>query len=188
MGRLVRYVCIVLFVFAAVIASFSLPRRELKTIAQVAGVAMDSKNGTILATFELFEPSVDQPYGKERSTTTSQGKTLEECIDNARLSIGKELYVDDISIMIIGEKDVDFLLAEVERYYCKFKQDHMDLVLIRAKNQKAADVFKGKGKILSTEIAESVRLLGKRSTIKELFNGVQPDVYIKGEGNYEIIS
>lgn len=188
MEKIIRYVCIGSFIIAAIIASVSLPRRELQTIAQVAGIAIDGKEGKILATFELFEPSVDQPYGKERATTTSQGETLEECIDNARVSIGKELYVDDISILIIGDKEVEFLLAEVKRYYSKYKQDHMDLPLIIAKNQKAAAIFSGKGKILSTEIAESLQLLGKRSTIKDLFNGVQPDIYIKGEGKYEIIS
>lgn len=188
MEKIIRYACIGSFIIAAIIASISLPRRELQRIAQVAGIAIDGKEGEIVATFELFEPSVDQPYGKERTATTSRGETLEECIENARLSIGKELYVDDISILIVGDEEVEFLLAEVKRYYSRYKQDHMDLPLIRAKNQKAAEVFQGKGKILSTEIAESLRFLGKRPTIKDLFNGVQPDVYIKGVGNYEIIS
>lgn len=188
MGKIIRYACVGTFIFAAVIASFSLPRREVKTIAQVAGIALDRSGENIKATFEVFEPSVDQPYGKERSVVTSIGKKLKDCIEDARRSIGKELYVDDVAVLIIAHKDEEFLLTEIKRYYRKFNQDYMDLPLVQVENQTAAEVFDGKGKILSAEIAESMLLLGKRSTIKDLFNDVKPDVFITGVGKYEIIS
>ena len=188
MEKIIRYGCIGAFIIAAMIASIFLPRRELRTIAQVSGIAMDSKEGELNVSFEVFEPSVEQPYGRERSIVKTQGKTLEECIDNARLSMGKVLYVDDAAVLIIGDKDLNILLQEIKRYYSEYKQDHMDLPIIRVRNQMAAEVFEGKGKILSTEIAESVRLMGKRSTIKDLLNGVEPDTFIKGVGRYEIIS
>lgn len=188
MEKIIRYICMGALILAAIIASLFLPRRELQTIAQVGGIAIDSKGEKMNVTFEVFEPSVDQPYGKERSIVKTMGKTLEECIENASSSIGKELYVDDAAVLIIGDKDADDLLQEIKRYYREYKQDHIDLLLIKAQNQTAAEIFEGKGKILSTEIAKSMRLMGKSSTIKNLLNGVEPDVFIKGVGEYEIIS
>ena len=188
MEKIIHYGCMGAFIVAAIIASVFLPRRELRTIAQVSGIAIDRKDDLMSITFELFEPSMEQPYGEERTIVNSMGKTIEECIKNASLSIGKELYVDDAAVLIIGDKGIDAILNEVKRYYKEYKQDHMDLPLIRARNQTAAEIFKGKGKILSIEIAESMRLMGKRTTIKELLNGVEPDIFIKGEGKYEIIS
>ena len=188
MEKLIRYVFILFLILAAAISSFSIPRREIKRIAQVAGIALDKDGEEITATFELFEPSVDQPYGNERGVVSAKGETLKECVENARLSIGKELYLDDALVLIMAKEDEKALSGEIKRYYKEISCDYMDLPLAQTKNQKAGDIFKGKGKILSIEIAESIRLLGKESTVKDLFNGEKTDVFLSGVGAYEIVS
>ena len=188
MERIIRYGCIVIALISALIASFFLPRRELRITAQVSGIAIDRNGDNIVATFELFEPGVDQSYGDERSVVASSGKTFEKCIENARLTMGKELYIDDASVLIIGDKEFDYLLKEVLDYYKTYNHDNMSIPLFRAKSQMASKIFDGKGKILSTEIAESARLIDEQVTIKDVYNGVEPDVFIKGAGGYEIVS
>ncbi len=187
MGRIIRYGCISLFLILGVICSFFLPRRDLRTIGQVAGFALDEKNGMLHATFELYSPSVDQTIGKERQVLTSSGKDIEECVNEIERKSGKKLYIDDAEVLILSG-DQGGMIEQVLEYYKEFSHDNMDLPVFFAQNQESGKIFEGKGKILSTEISQSAKNLKKRHTVRDLMNGTGERVFIKGEGSYEIIS
>lgn len=187
MGRIVRYGSIGLFLVVAISCSFFLPRRDVRTIGQVAGYALDEKNGMIYATFELYSPSVDQPIGKERQVLTSMGKTIKACVKEMERKCGKKIYIDDAEVLILGG-DRGSLMEQVLDYYKKFSNDHMDLPIFFAQKQEAGMIFKGKGEILSTQISQSAKNLKKRQTVRDLMNGTGEKMFIKGEGSYEIIS
>ncbi len=187
MGRIVRYVCISLFLVIAIFCSFFLPRRDVRTIGQVAGFALDEKNETIHATFELYSPSVDQPIGKERQVLASEGKDIEECLKEIERKSGKKLYIDDAEVLILGGQQGE-LMEKVLDYYKAFSHDNMDLPVFFAQNQEAGKIFEGKGEILSTEISQSAKNLKKRQTVRDLMNGTGERILIKGEGSYEIVS
>ncbi len=188
MGRIVRYICIGVFLAAAVIGSFFLPRRDLRATGQVAGIALDEENGKIRAAFELYVPSVDQPIGQSSEVVYSEGKDIEECVKNASRTTGKELYLDDSEALILNGGDGAFLIEKTLDYFRILKNDQMDIPIFFVKDQKAKDVFSSKGKILSTQIAKSAELLKKRHTVRDFMNGEGAYVWIKGEGTYEIIS
>ncbi len=187
MGRIVRYGLIILLGIIAMGCSFFLPRRDVRTIGQVAGFALDEKNGTIHATFELYSPSVDQPIGKERQILTSEGKNIEECLKAMERKSGKKLYIDDAEVLILGGQEGG-LMGLVLDYYAAFSHDNMDLPVFFAQNQEAGKIFEGKGEILSAEISQSAKNLKKRQTVRDLMNGTGERIFIKGEGSYEIVS
>lgn len=188
MERIVRYVLLGVFLIVAMVGSFFLPRRDLRSTGQVAGIALDEANGIIQATFELYDPSVDQPIGSSCELVSSKGADLEECVKNASKSTGKELYLEDVEVLIMNGKDSNALLDAMEKYYSVFKNEQMDLPVVFAKNQSAKRIFSSKGKILSTQIAKSVELMKKRHTVRDWLNGEGEYVWIKGEGSYEIVS
>ena len=126
-----RYTAMILLLVVAAGGSFWVPRRNLRGIGQVAGIALDRQEDCIRATFELYAPAVDEPIGKNRQTVTATGASLEECIQNARLVSGWELFIDDALVLILGSKDHTFLLPKVLAYYSSFKNDHMDLPVNR---------------------------------------------------------
>lgn len=188
MERITRFILIAAFLIAAVACSFSLPRRDLRATGQVAGIALDEKDGKLLATFELYDPGIDQPIGRSCEIVESEGEDLEECIKNASRSIGKELYLEDAAVLILNGDDVERLINEMLNFYRTLKNEQMDLPVFFVKNQQAKDVFSSKGKILSTQIAKSAELLKKRHTVRDFMNGEGTDVWLKGEGSYEIVS
>lgn len=188
MERIARYILIAVFLIAAVACSFSLPRRDLRATGQVAGIALDEKGGKLRATFELYDPGVDQPIGRSCEIVSSEGEDMEECIKNASRSTGKELYLEDAAVLIINWDDAELLINKMLDFYRTFKNEQMDLPVFFVKEQQAKDVFSSKGKILSTQIAKSAELLKKRHTVRDFMNGEGTCVWLKGEGSYEIIS
>lgn len=188
MGRVIRNGCMALFLSIAIALSFFLPRRNLRTVAQVAGYSIDEIDEVLSVTFEVYVPLPDQPIGEMNSLVTVRGKSIEECIQSAKRIGGKELYISNASILIIGEDDDGSIGREVVRFYKKFRNNNMDLAVVYAKNQTAEAVFNRKGKILSTEIAESVEMLNIRQTVRDLMNKDEKRVWIVGDGNYEIVS
>lgn len=188
MERIVCRILIGLFLILAVAGSFFLPRRDLRATGQVAGIALDEKDGIIQATFELYDPDVDQPIGNACQLVTAEGKNMKECIKNAGRSIGKELYLENAAALIIGSGDTGHLIEEMTSFYCEFKNEQMDLPVFFAQHQRAKTVFSSKGKILSTQIAKSAELLKKRSTVRDFLNREGKFIWIKGEGSYEIVS
>ena len=178
----------VVFIIIAVFGSFELPRRNLRSTSQVAGMAMDWENGQIKTTFELYVPSADAPFGSKRRAVVGRGVTLEECIKNVSLTHGEFLFVNDASVLIISSEHHTDLLREALSYFSLLKNDHMDLPVFFAFGQKAAKIYEGEGAVISTELAASAEHLKQVQTVKNLMNGVGDRVLIRGEGGYEIIS
>lgn len=183
-----RYTAMVLLLVVASVCSFWVPRRNLRGIGQVAGIALDRQGDSIRATFELYVPAVDEPIGQNRQTVTTTGASLEECIQNARLVSGWELFTDDAMVLILGGKDHTFLLPKVLAYYSNFKHDHMDLPVFFAFGQPASKIFEGEGSVISMDLAESGKNTDQLQTVRDLMNNSGKRVLIKGEGAYEIIS
>lgn len=188
MKNLYRYTAIVLLLILAVAGAIAIPRRNLRKIGQVAGIALDRQEHLIKATFELYTPAVDEPIGKSRQTLTTTGNTIEECIQNACLISGWELFTDDASVLILGSNDHTFLLPKVLAYYSSFKHDHMDLPVFFAFGQPASDIFAGEGAVISMDLAASGKNTGHLQTVRDLMNSRGTRILIKGEGGYEIIS
>ncbi len=178
----------VVFIIIAILGSFEIPRRNLRSTSQVAGMAMDWEGEQIKTTFELYVPSADAPFGSKRKTVVGSGDTLEECIENVSLTHGEFLFVNDASALIISSNHHTDLLREALSYFSLLKNDHMDLPVFFAFGQKASAVFEGEGAVISTELAASAKHLNRIQTVKNLMNGVGKRVLIRGEGSYEIIS
>ncbi len=173
---------------AAVIGSFSLPRRDLRSIAQVAGIALDQENGMLRATFELYVPVLEKSIGTQRETVSALGGSLEECVENIRKVRGEELFTDDAAVLILSSEQDDYLVEKVLEHYRQLKNDQMELPVFFAFGQSAASIFEGEGAVISTELAESGEKLSAIQTVKDLMNGAGERVLIRGEGGYEIIS
>ncbi len=189
MKRLIlKYSALFLFLSVAVGSSFFLPRREARSIGQVAGIALDRTEGGIRATFELYDPSLDEPIGKKRRTIVTEGEDLQDCIDRVRRIDGEQLFTDDISALILAGEEDTFLLEKVVAHYRLLKNDQMDLPVFFTFGQEAGVVFQGEGAVLSGDLAESGKGLKKLQTVRDLMNGKGARVLIRGEGSYEIIS
>lgn len=188
MGRLIRYGLIEIFLVGAMICAIFLPRRDLRSTAQVAGIALDYEDGNIAATFEIYSPSSDQPIGAAKEVVHSKGETLEECVNNASRSIGKRLYLNDVSVLLLSEERSNDLMESMMAFYSEFNNDNMDLPILFAKDQRAGAIFECKGKVLSNEISKSAEIMKKRITVRDFLNGNKETVWIKGEGSYEIVS
>ena len=182
--RLLAPVLIVLAAWGAI----EIPRRNLKSTAQVAGIALDWEEENIKTTFELYEPSEEENFGQKRKIIVSRGKTLQQCIDQAKILSGKELFVSDAAALIISNDHHSALLSVVFEYYKELKNDHMDLPVFFAFGQPADAIFKGEGAVVSDDLVSSARQSKQVQTVKNLMNGVGERVLIKGEGDYEIIS
>lgn len=176
----------VVFMLLALGFSVQIPRRDVHHLAQVAGIALDYEEGGIKATFELYEPSVDQPIGTERRVVASYGESLRDCIEEAEKLQGKELYVSNASVLILGEERR--LLEEVLSYFCEFTNNRTDLPIFVALNQQAGALFAGEGEVLSSQIDAASRHSGVRQTVLDLLNGEQPQVYLRGKGGFELVS
>lgn len=184
----IYYAAISVFVIAALICSFMLPRRDLRATGQVAGIALDEEGGLIKATFELYTPQLDEPIGRTRQTVVTTGSSLEECITNARLIRGESLFVNDAAALIISSDDHAFLLEKVLEHYGLLKNDQMALPVFFAFGQEAGKIFSGDGRVLSADLAESGKSLDKLQTVRDLMNGTGQRILVRGEGSYEIIS
>lgn len=185
---LMKYATITVLLITAVACSLGIPRRELQSTAQVAGIALDEVDGTLCASFELYVPALDEPIGSKRQTVVTSGNTLQECIDRAQLSGGESLFSDDASVLILGHGNESFLLERVFEHYCFLKNDQMDLPVFFALDQYAGDIFSGEGVVLSGELAESAKAVEQLQTVRDLMNGTGKRVWIRGEGCYEIVS
>lgn len=185
---LLRYAAMASLLAVAIFCSFGIPRRELRSIAQVAGIALDEENGRLHATFELYSPVLDEPIGTKRQTVSIEGSSLKECIDGARRVGGESLFTDDISVVIIGRGDERLIMQKVADHYRQLKNDRMDLPMFFAADQSASQIFAGDGAVLSGELSESAKALNRVQTLRDWFNGTGQRVWIKGEGSYEIIS
>ncbi len=180
----VKSVIIAGFLIVAIIGSFFIPRRDLHSIAQVAGIALDRSGDRICATFELFDPVLDKPIGTQRKVVFAEGTTMNACIDAAKHHSSAELYLNDASVLILGDGVPMDLVFD---YYSSLAHDHMDLPIFYAHEQSASEIFKGEGKILSTELAKSAEKLDRLHTIRDFMNGEGQKVYVQGSGSYEII-
>lgn len=185
---LLRYAVMVTLLAVAIFCSFGIPRRELRSTAQVAGIALDEENGRLYATFELYSPALDEPIGTKRQTVSTDGTSLQECIDRAQRVGGESLFADDASVLIIGNGNEQLMMQKVTDHYGKLKNDRMDLPLFFAADQRASQIFAGDGAVLSGELSESAEALNQVQTLRDWFNGTGQRVWITGEGSYEIIS
>ncbi|MBQ4093288.1 MAG: hypothetical protein IJC82_08275, partial [Firmicutes bacterium] len=111
MSRYVRAILIITCVVLAFIGSYDIPRRELRSLGQVAGIALDEDGGRIKATFELYDPVVDEPIGRRCYCVVSEGDSIKECIENVSLSSGKKIYADDALVLLL-EDGSEFLLQK----------------------------------------------------------------------------
>ncbi len=182
-----KYAAIMVLLIFAICGSFAIPRRDLRAIGQVAGFALDEEDGTLKATFELYDPSLDEPIGRSRRIIVSEGNSIEECIENARLTVGENLFVNDASVLVLSSKNHSFLVQKTIEHYQLLKNDQMDLPVFFAFGQDAGEIFDGEGAVLSADLAKSGKLLNKVQTIRDLMNGKGNRVLIRGEGEYEII-
>lgn len=185
--RKFRFTAILLLFIAAAAGSFTIPRRDLRATAQVAGLALDAKAGMLQATFELYSPESDETIGTRKEVVVTEGATLEECIDNARLVYGKTLFASDAAALIIGKNSRELLLSAVLDYYRLLAHDQMDLPVFFAEGTAGA-VLQGEGPVVSTQLAQSGKALNRVQTIRDLMNGTGEQVRITGEGRYEILS
>lgn len=167
--RKYRYFAIGFLLLFAVISSFWLPRRNLRETAQVAGIALDWEQERMMATFELYQADADETIGAKKRVVIGYGETLEMCIQDALRRQGKRLFVNDASVLILGQEKKERLLEAVLNYYCDFSHDDMDLPVFFAKG-KAADFLSGEGAVRSMEIAASAKALNQRQTVKDLMN------------------
>jgi len=185
---LLRYTAMSVLLIVAVLCSFGIPRRELRSTAQVAGIALDEKDGKLYAAFELYSPVLDEPIGTKRQTVSSVGDSLQECIDRAQRVGGESLFTDDASVLIIGDGNEEVMMQRVVDHYRQLKNDRMDLPLFFTADQSASKIFAGEGVVLSGELSESAKALNQVQTLRDFLNGTGQRVWITGEGNYEIIS
>lgn len=181
-----RNTILALLLSAAVLCSFWIPRRALRTTAQVAGIALDQGDDGLIATFELYSADADETIGSKREIAVGYGDTLEACMEDALHRQGKTLFVNDASVLILGAENADGLLRAALNYYSALSHDHMDLPVFFAKGT-AASLFEGEGEVLSVKIEASAKGLGRRQTVKDLMNGRGVRVLLKErEGGYEI--
>lgn len=185
---LLKYSALFVLLAAAVASSFFLPRREPRSIGQVAGVALDRTEQGVRATFELYDPSLEEPIGKKRRTVVTEGADFQDCIDQAVRKEGERLYTDDLFALILSGEEDAFLLDIVLDHYRLLKNDHMALPVFFTLGQQAGAVFDGEGAVLSMDLAESGKRLKKIQTVRDLMNGAGTRVVIRGEGSYEIVS
>ena len=179
-----KTVLIVMLLIAAVVLSFYIPRRDLRSISQVSGIALDANGATINATFELYTPEINQPIGSKRTVISADGASIQQCLDQIKRVHDTELYVEDASVLIVNS---DELLDEILSFYSKLSNDHMDLPIFYVKNQRAAEIFEGAGEVISTKLADSAESLDCLQTIRDLMNGEKEKVYVRGCGGYEIL-
>ena len=175
---------ILLCLVMAFVASFYIPRRDLRSITQVAGIALDATGATIKATFELYDAEVDQPIGSKRAIVSSEGGSIQHCLNRIKQVYGKELYIENASVLIINSDDV---LDEVFDFYSKQSNNHMNLPVFYVENQYAYEIFEGEGEVISTSLADSAESLGCMQSIRDLMNGEKEKVFVRGSGNYEIL-
>lgn len=173
------------FLLLALLFSLGIPRRDVHHLAQVAGVALDYENGRIKATFEFYAPSVEQPIGAQRKVLICYGETIESCVKEAEKLQGKELFMKNASVLILGDER---LLEAVRRYYCKFINDRTDLPIYFTVGQAAGTVFNGEGEVVSDQLDAASRHCRLRYTVLDMLNGKKGYVYIKGEGGFELVS
>ncbi len=164
-----RYFAIGFLLLFAIIASLWLPRRNLRETAQVAGIALDWEQDGLMATFELYQADAEETIGSKKRVVVGYGETLGKCIEDALRRQGKHLFVNDASVLILGQEKKERLLEEVLNYYRNFSHDDMDLPVFFAKG-KAADFLNGEGAVRSMEIAASAKALNQRQTVKDLMN------------------
>lgn len=181
-------ILIILMIIVALVGALSFPRRSLRSIGQTAGIALDWENGRIKATFELFDPETGETIGKKRKVVMSEGESIDECIENAEFIQGKKLFADDVSVLILNYKAKDRLLPPVLEHFCLLKNDHMDLPVFFSLEQNAGAIFSGEGAVISMDLAQSGKNLGRLVTVRDLMNGNRDYVLVKGEGRYEIIA
>ena len=171
----------------SVIFSFSIPRRDLRSTEQVAGIALDMEEGKIRATFEFYKAEPQKPIGSEKEVVSTVGGSLTECIDSAFRTFGKELFAADAAALLINGKDREPLLKEALAYYARFSHDQMDLPVFFTQG-KAGAVFGESGAVLSDSLVESAKKIHRVQTIRDLMNQKGSPVWIRGEGRYEILS
>lgn len=176
------------FLLVAIIGSFAIPRRNLRTTGQVAGIALDWEEEQIKASFELYVPALDETIGKESKTVVGYGSSLEECIVNATRTNGDDLFVNDASALIVAGEYDEYLLNHVFEYFCSLKNTHMDLPVFFTLGQNAEQIFAEEGSVISISLAASAKSLKQTQTLKNLMNGVGKRILIEGKGGYEIIS
>ena len=180
----IKAVLIGVLLSLAVIGALFLPRRDLRSLAQVAGIALDLEDEKIVATFELYVPAVDRPIGTERKVVYGTGETFEECVNSVKKRFGAELYLNDALVLILGSEQLN---NEVCSYYSVFAHDHMDLPIFYSYRQKASEIFEGEGAVISTELAASAEKLQDFQTIRDLMNDEGTRVWVRGRGAYEIV-
>ena len=185
---ILKYTAMLLLLIGAVAFAFGLPRRDLRSTAQVSGIALDEQDGRLIATFELYVPSTEDPIGSKRETVTTVGSDLRECMERTRLIGGEALFTDNASALILGSGNEDVLLQALFNHYRELKNDQMSLPVFFTLDQSGGQIFEGEGAVLSNELAESAKAVGMVQTVRDLMNGVGSRVRIRGEGSYEIIS
>lgn len=172
--------------FFAAILSIWLPRRDLRTTAQVAGIALDQGEEGLIATFEIYRADMDRTIGSARETVVGYGSSLDDCLKDALRRFGKELFINDASVLIIGLNQREELLKKAVEYYSVLSQDHMDLPVVFSVGH-AGTFFEGEGAVVSPKIADSLQILDKRQTVKDLMNHRGDRIYmIQKEDGYEI--
>ncbi len=185
--KVYRIIMAVLLIIS-VVASDEIPRRSLRQTAQVSGIALDRQGDQIKATFELYDPAVDDPIGEKQKTVFGVGESIEACIIDASKRQGGELFIDDASALIIEGENRMFIVSRILEYYRELKHDHMDLKVFVAENQRAEAVFEGAKSVISAGLSKSAENLNAILTVKDLMNNQNNWVKIKGEGSYEIVS
>lgn len=169
----------------ALFSSSRIPRRNLRSTAQVAGIALDQGEDGLIATFEIYEAKADETIGTKRKTAVGRGKSLDECIGNILYTEGDELFINDASVLVIGSENSEAILEEALKYYRKGAHNHMDLPVFFSKGRAGA-LFEGEGEVISMALAASAEQLDKTQTIKDLLNDAGERVYVEGYGGYEI--
>ncbi len=179
-----KVILIMVLLITALIASYNIPRRDLRSLSQVAGIALDINGETMVATFELFDPAIDQPIGTERSVISAEGRSITDCLEQIKRVHNAELYLNDAAVLILNS---DHLLDEVFSFYSKLSNDHMDLPVFYVNDQSAAEIFEGSGEVISTKLADSAESIDRLQTVRDLMNGEKETVYVQGRGTYEIL-
>ena len=178
-----KYVSIAVLLVLSLVASFGIPRRDLHSMAQVAGIALDKVDDSITATFELYKPISDQPIGSQHIVVDAQGKSIADCIKRLKQVYSMELYLNNASVLILSSEQ---LVDDVIAFYSLLVNDHMDLPVFFAEEQ-AADFFEGSKEVMSTHLADSAKRVSRIQTVRDLMNGSGQKVFVRGRGDYEIL-
>ena len=107
-------------------------------------------------------------------------------MENVLRSFGKELFASDTSALLICGRDREALLEEALRFYRWFSHDQMDLPVFFTEGAAGA-VFGVSGPVLSAGLVESAKKLRRIQTVRDLMNKSGTSVWIRGEGQYEIL-